>query len=196
MIILLSCIFLGTFIARNLIVRAKTKQRIRASDPLLTASIIFLNLCIFVTIFPTISENFYQRLGVISFLRGPLISYSGLSLFAISIIMGFFFSAQLKESWRVGVHENQKTRLIQTGIYRFVRNPYFLSYYIMFFGFFLVRPSLVMLVLIIITIALFHRMVLKEEEYLSATHGTQYEKYKEITGRYIPRYINCHREQL
>lgn len=189
LIILLSIIFLGTFITRNLIVKAKTKQRIRASDPLLTASMIFINSCILIAIFCTSSDNFYQLLGIISFLRTPVVSYIGLSLFAISIIMGWFFSAQLKESWRVGVHDNQKTKLIQSGIYKYVRNPYFLSYFIMFIGLFFVRPSLVMVVLIAITIAIFHRMVLKEEAYLSAIHGKQYDKYKEVTGRYIPRYI-------
>jgi protein-S-isoprenylcysteine O-methyltransferase Ste14 len=194
LIILLSLVFLGTFVARNLLVKAKTKQPIKASDPLLTASMIFVNLCIFMAIFSTASDTFYQLLGVIFILRIPVVSYFGLSLFAISIIMGWFFSAQLNESWRVGVHDNQKTKLIQSGIYKYVRNPYFLSYFIMFIGQFLLRPSLVMFVLIGITIAIFHRMVLKEEAYLLTIHGKEYEKYKKSTGRYIPRYINSNRK--
>jgi protein-S-isoprenylcysteine O-methyltransferase Ste14 len=188
LIVLLSLIFLGTFITRNLIVKTKIKQRVRASHPILTASIIFSNLCIFTAIFSTSSDSFYKLLVVIPFLRSPVITFFGLSLFAISIIMGWFFSAQLKESWRVGVHEHQKTQLIQNGIYQYVRNPYFLSYFIMFLSLFLVRPSLVMVVLIAISIAIFHRMVLKEETHLLKIHGTQYEKYKEATGRYIPRF--------
>lgn len=189
LIILLSLIFLMTFIARNLIVKAKVKQNIRASDPLLTASIIFTSLCIFTAVLSTSSDSFYQFLGVIPFLRSPAIAYFGLSLYAISIAIGWFFSAQLKESWRVGVHSNQKTQLIRNGIYKYIRNPYFLSYFIMFFSLFLVRPSLAIIVLIAISIAIFHRMVLKEEAYLSTIHGRQYEEYKKITGRYVPRYI-------
>ena len=189
LIILLSLIFLGTFIARSLIVKAKTKQTIRASDPLLTASMISTNLCIFVAIFSTSSDNFYHLLGAVLFLRTAAVSYFGLFLFALSIIMGWFFSAQLRESWRVGVHDNQKTELIQSGIYKYIRNPYFLSYYSMFIGQFLVRPSFVMVVLIAITIAIFHRMVLKEEAYLFTIHGKEYEEYKNITGRYIPNYV-------
>ena len=103
--------------------------------------------------------------------------------------MGWLFSAQLRESWRVGVHDNQKTELIQSGIYKYIRNPYFLSYFIMFFGQFLVRPSFVMVALIAISIAIFHRMVLKEEAYLLTIHGKEYEEYRYITGRYIPRYV-------
>jgi protein-S-isoprenylcysteine O-methyltransferase Ste14 len=188
LIILLSFIFLGTFIARNLIVRSKTKQRIRASDPILATSILSANLCIFTAIFSTYSHGFYQHLGIIPFLRSPAISTLGFSLFAISIIMGWLVSAQMKESWRVGVHENQKTQLIQNGIYQYVRNPYFLSYYIMFVSLFLVRPSLVMVALVAISISIFHRMVLKEETHLLMNHGTQYEQYREITERYIPRF--------
>lgn len=188
LIILLSLIFLGTFVARNLIVKVKTKQTIRASDPLLTASMISTTLCIFATIFSTSSDIFYHYFGSILFLNSPAVSYFGLFLFALSIIMGWFFSAQLRESWRVGVHDNQKTELIQSGIYKYVRNPYFLSYFIMFIGQFLVRPSFIMIVLIAITIAIFHRMVLKEEAYLLTIHGKKYEEYRNITRRYIPRH--------
>jgi len=105
LVILLPLIFLGTFITRNLILKAHTKKRIRASNPLLTASIILTNLCILMTIVSTYSEHWYQLMGAILFLRSPIISYVGLSLFGISIIMGWFISAQLKESWRVGVHQ-------------------------------------------------------------------------------------------
>jgi protein-S-isoprenylcysteine O-methyltransferase Ste14 len=189
LVILLSLTFLGAFVTRNLIVKAKTKKTIRASDPLLTASMIFTTLCVFVTIFSTSSDNFHQYLGAILFLNYPAVSYFGLILFALSIIMGWLVSAQLKESWRVGVHDNQKTVLIQSGIYKYIRNPYFLSYFIMFIGQFLVRPSFVMIVLVAITIAIFHRMVLKEEAYLLKIHKKEYEEYRGITGRYIPRRV-------
>ena len=173
---------------RNLIVKSKTKQLIRASDPMLAASIIVTTLCIFTAIFSTYSNNFYQSLGIILFLRSPAISVLGFSLFTLSILMGWFASAQLKESWRVGVHDNQKTQLIQNGIYQYVRNPYFDSYFIMFVSLFLVRPSLVMIVLVAITISIFHLIVLKEERHLLRSHGTQYEEYNGMTGRYIPRF--------
>ena len=186
-ILILSLIFLGTFIARNLIVKAKIKNRIRASDPLLTTSIILTTLCIVGTILSTFSNRFYQLLGALSFLRTPWVSYLGLFLLAASIIMGWFFSSQLKESWRVGIHQDQKTKLIQSGIYKYIRNPYFLSYFIMFMSLFLVRPSLIMVVLITFTIAIFHRMVLNEEVHLASIHGEAYERYKETTGRYMPR---------
>ncbi|MBW2675876.1 MAG: isoprenylcysteine carboxylmethyltransferase family protein [Deltaproteobacteria bacterium] len=86
------------------------------------------------------------------------------------------------------MHEDQKTELIQDGVYAYVRNPYFLSYYILFFGLFLVRPSLVILLLVGVTVFTFHKMILKEEAYLLAIHGSAYRGYKTKTGRYLPRF--------
>ena len=189
LVVVLPLIFLGTFITRSLVVKSLTKQQIKASDPLSTVAIIVNSLCIIVTIISTYSEHLYKLMGAILLLRSPVISYIGLFLFGTSSIIGWFISAQLKESWRVGVHENQKTELIQSGIYAYIRNPYFLSYYFMFFSLFLVRPSLIMILLVIAIIAIFHNMVLKEETYLLATHGKEYERYKNTTGRYLPRFV-------
>jgi protein-S-isoprenylcysteine O-methyltransferase Ste14 len=196
LIALLSLLFLGGFITRNLIVKAKTKQPIRASDPIVFAAMVFTNLCIFAAIFSIFSISFYNLLGVISFLKSPVIAFVGLALFAISIIMGWLFAAQMKGSWRVGVNDDQKTELIQNGIYRYVRNPYFITYFIIFFSLFLVRPSIVMIVLIIINIVIFHRMVIKEETHLLKIHGAQYEQYKKETGRYVPRFSKRHSGRL
>jgi len=125
-------------------------------------------------------------MGAICFLRTPLISYAGIVLFGISIILVGIISAQLKDSWRVGVHEDQKTTLIKDGVYAYVRNPYFISYYIMYFSLFLIRPSIILMALVLATVTLFHRMVLKEEMHLYSMHGKEYEKYKNQTGRYLP----------
>lgn len=187
LVVLLPVIFLASFFVRNVLVKMRTKKRIRSSNPILTASIAFISLSFVVTIFSTRSNQFYEYTLAISFLRFPIISYSGIVLFSISIIIGWFVSAQLRESWRVGIHHDQKTRLIQDGIYGYVRNPYFLSYYIMLLSLFLIRPSILILVLVTITIALFHRMVLEEEVYLWKVHGKSYETYTQNTGRYIPR---------
>ena len=189
LIVFLSLIFLGSFITRNLIVKARTGQPVRAADAIVKSAIIFTGLCLLTAIFSTASERFYQVLGVIQVLRSPLITFVGLFLFAISIIMGFIFSSQMKESWRVGIHENQKTQLIQGGIYHYVRNPYFVSYFILFIGLFFVRPSFIMLGLVLVIIVIFHVMVLKEEAHLLKMHGADYEKYKEVTGRYFPRFV-------
>ena len=91
----------------------------------------------------------------------------------------------LKDSWRVGVLENQQTELIEDGIYRFSRNPYFLSYLIMFAAYTILLRNIILLVLSFVGFALIHAMVLKEEKYLAALHGEKYRQYQKKVPRYI-----------
>jgi len=186
LILALPLIFLFSFISRNLIVKARTGQRIRAADPILAAAVILTNLCIFTTILSTYSPRLYRFLGGMAFLRSGWMAGAGLVLLLLGIVLGAVISAQMKDSWRFGVHEDQQTPLIRSGIYRFVRNPYYISYFTMFLGLFLVRPGLVLLGFIIAVIAVFHRMVLKEEAFLLSRHGNEYKHYMESTGRYFP----------
>jgi protein-S-isoprenylcysteine O-methyltransferase Ste14 len=109
---------------------------------------------------------------------------------------GWFASAHLQDSWRVGIHKDQRTNLIQSGVFKYIRNPYFLSYFVMFFSLFLIRPSVLLLVLIAITVAIFHRMTLKEEMSLLKLHGDNYLKYREMTDRYIPRFLNRRSKEI
>ncbi len=186
LLLFLSLCFLGTFLARNFLVQSRTKQKIRGSDPLLRVSILATTACIVTTLLSTSSAHFYHLLMPIVSLRAPVVSASGILVFALSILLGWIISGQMGASWRVGVHEDQQTSLIRSGIYRYIRNPYFLSHFIMYFGLFLVRPSVVLCVLIGSTMALFHRLVLREEAYLLSVHGKEYAAYKERTGRYLP----------
>jgi protein-S-isoprenylcysteine O-methyltransferase Ste14 len=186
-IVLLTVFFLGLFFTRNLLVERRIGQSIRTRDRLVVTSMALSTACFIVTILSVYSEQWYHRMVAIDFLRHPFVAYSGLVIFAAGIVGVWIISAQLRDSWRVGVADDQKTELIQDGIYASISNPYYLSYYIMFFGLFLVRPSLVLFVLILVIIAVFHRMVLKEEAYLHNKHGKAYEAYRKKTRRYVPR---------
>jgi protein-S-isoprenylcysteine O-methyltransferase Ste14 len=186
-IVVLTALFFSLFFLRNLLVERRTGQSIRTRDRLVVITIVLSTACFVITILSTYSQQWHHRMGAIDFLRHPFVAYGGLALFALSIVGAWIFSAQLKDSWRVGVSDDQRTELIQDGIYAYCRNPYYLCYYLMFFGLFLVRPSLVLFVLVLADIAIFHRMVLKEEDHLHNKHGKAYEAYKKRAGRYIPR---------
>ena len=185
-IIILALTYLGVFIARNVVVKARTGQKIRSKDGLISSAIVFSGLSICTAILSTWSMSFYRIMVPITYIRHPFIAYTGLILWATSILVGWVVSAQLKNSWRVGVHEDQTTELVQEGIYAYIRNPYFLTYYVMFLSLFLVRPSVTLLGLVLATAALFHQMVLKEERFLSKNHGQAYHDYMQKAGRYFP----------
>jgi len=183
-ILILSVVYLAGFMARNLLVKRRTGQSIRSKSALVNLSIV-LSAAMFTALFLSLySEELYRLMGKISALRHPAVSAIGMLVFAASMVFGWVCAAQLRNSWRVGVLEEQKTELIQHGVYAYIRNPYFLSYFLMFFGCFLVRPSVVMLALLIAVIVSFHRMVLTEEAYLLKIHGEAYQRYMQNTGRY------------
>ena len=161
-IVALTALFLGLFFSRNLLVQRRTRQSIRTRDRFVITSMVFSTACFVVAILSVYSEQWYHRVGAIDFLSHPFVAYSGLAIIAASIVGVWVVSAHLRDSWRVGVPHDHKTELIQDGIYASIRNPYFLCYYLMFLGLFLVRPSLVLIVLIVVIIAVFHRMVLKK----------------------------------
>jgi protein-S-isoprenylcysteine O-methyltransferase Ste14 len=103
----------------------------------------------------------------------------------INIIISAASLLNMKDSWRVGVIENQKTKLIENGIYKFSRNPYFLSYIFMFIAYTVMLQNIILFCLSVIGILSIHSMIIKEESYLLRIHGDLYTKYK----RRVPRYF-------
>ncbi|MCP4370343.1 MAG: isoprenylcysteine carboxylmethyltransferase family protein [Deltaproteobacteria bacterium] len=91
----------------------------------------------------------------------------------------------MKDSWRVGVLEDQKTELVTTGIYRFTRNPYFVSYFLMFAAYTVLLQNLILFGLSILGFLIVHKMIMKEEKYLYSVHGDTYEQYKTKVPRYM-----------
>ncbi len=91
----------------------------------------------------------------------------------------------LGDSWRVGVIEGQETELIERGVYRFSRNPYFLAYLLMFAAYTTLLNSALLLVLSAIGFGMVHAMILREERYLASKHAADYERYRQSVPRYL-----------
>ena len=91
----------------------------------------------------------------------------------------------LGDSWRVGVIEEHKTELIERGVYRFSRNPYFLAYLLKFAAYTIFLQSFLLLLLSVIGFGLVHTMILREEHYLASTHAADYERYRQRVPRYL-----------
>jgi len=177
-IIIHQVIFQGMFMAKNTILRKKIDKQIRGYNIEANISIAFFILFIGTAIW-------------ISFLDRPFGEVHLLSRFlamALGVIFLFVISAasliSLKDSWRVGVLENQKTVLITSGIYSFTRNPYFVSYFLTFIGYTILLQNLILLGLSFIGFASVHWMIKKEEKYLYSVHGDAYRQYINKVPRY------------
>ena len=90
----------------------------------------------------------------------------------------------MQDNWRAGIDASQDTGLVQTGIYRFSRNPAFVGFDLMYLGVLLIQPNYLSAVLTVIAMLLFHRQIKSEEAWLAQRFGETYEVYRRRTWRY------------
>ena len=91
----------------------------------------------------------------------------------------------MRDSWRVGIKEDDKTELINDGIFGITRNPYFLSYIVLFLAYILLVANILLIISSSIAIISIHKMIIKEEKHLEALHGKKYLDYKNNVPRYF-----------
>jgi len=181
-ILLHQLVFQGMFFLKNIILHRKTGKQIRGKNREAIYSIVFFVLFIGVAVVISILK---QPFGEVQLIDGFLAMALALVLLFLNLIVSGASLMNLKDSWRVGILEDQKTELITTGIYRFTRNPYFLSYLLMFSAYTILLQNLILFGLSIVGFLLVHKMVMREEEYLYSVHADAYEKYKLKVPRHI-----------
>ena len=93
----------------------------------------------------------------------------------------------MRDSWRAGIPDKDKTELVTGGIYKFSRNPAFLGFDFMYIGVLLMYFNPLTLFFSLFAIVMLHLQILQEEKYLTATFGKEYEEYKKRVFRYLGR---------
>ena len=96
---------------------------------------------------------------------GFCIGMLGDMIFLVSVLC-------MKDSWRAGISDKDRTKLVTTGIYRYSRNPAFLGFDFMYVGLLLMYFNLSMLVVSAFAIIMLHLQILQEERYLTASYIT------------------------
>jgi protein-S-isoprenylcysteine O-methyltransferase Ste14 len=111
----------------------------------------------------------------------------GLAVMALSLIGTWIAQLDLRDSWRIGVDQSERTALVSDGLFRFVRNPIFTGMLAFAIGMVLVAINWFAIagaVLLIAGLELQVRAV--EEPYLLRMHGPEYEIYAARVGRFLP----------
>lgn len=109
---------------------------------------------------------------------GFCIGMLGDLIFLVSVIC-------MKDSWRAGIPDKDKTELITTGIYKYSRNPAFLGFDFMYVGVLFLYLNSLTVIFSIFAVVMLHLQILQEEKYLTATFGDEYLKYKSHVFRYL-----------
>ena len=93
----------------------------------------------------------------------------------------------MKDSWRAGIPDKDKTELVTTGIYAFSRNPAFLGFDLMYIGVLLLYGNLLTLGFSLFAMMMLHLQILQEERFLASTFGERYREYCRRVFRYLGR---------
>jgi protein-S-isoprenylcysteine O-methyltransferase Ste14 len=131
------------------------------------------------------APNIYSFLAPITWLQQSTLIIAGSILLIISLIWVLIAQAQMGDSWRIGIDSQHKTELVQTGLYRYSRNPIFLGMRLMLIGLFLVIPNAVTLAIWLLGDCLMQIQVRLEEEHLARLHGESYARYRHRVKRWI-----------
>ena len=111
---------------------------------------------------------------------GFCIGLLGDAIFLLSVLC-------MKDSWRAGIPDKDKTKLVTTGIYKYSRNPAFLGFDFMYIGVLLMYGNLLTLFFSVFAMVMLHLQILQEERYLESTFGAVYTEYKSQVFRYLGR---------
>lgn len=111
---------------------------------------------------------------------GPILIAIGMTGYIMSI---WRFFTEAKASPMLG----DSQALIITGIYRYSRNPIYVSMWIVLLGYTIFYSSLDLFYYLILWIFIFNTIVrFVEEPYLKVTFGKEYDQYCKIVPRWIP----------
>lgn len=111
---------------------------------------------------------------------GFCIGILGDAIFLISVVC-------MKDSWRAGIPDQDKTKLITDGIYQFSRNPAFLGFDLMYIGMFLLYCNVLTGIYTLFAMTMLHLQILQEEKFMAQSFGEEYLAYKKKVFRYLGR---------
>jgi len=103
------------------------------------------------------------------------------------IVFGFVL---LSSGWKV-LHKAQTDHaLATTGLYAKIRHPQYVGFVAIMFGFLVMWPTLLTLIMFPILLYMYHYLGKKEEQQMINEFGEQYLKYKKSVPAYIPKWAS------
>ena len=133
----------------------------------------------------SMSEKMYSYLVPISYLQTQTLTIIGLALIHIALVWISIAQFQMSNSWRIGIDEENKTKLVTDGVFSISRNPIFLGMIISVLGLFFIVPNALTFFLTITTYIVIQIQIRLEEEFLQKQHAQDYVNYKLKTKRLL-----------
>ncbi|MCJ7717877.1 MAG: isoprenylcysteine carboxylmethyltransferase family protein [Anaerolineales bacterium] len=125
---------------------------------------------------PTIQPEFFHF---------PAISWLGILMCLAGLILLGFSLVSFGTSFRIGIDFENPDQLVTSGVFAISRNPIYVAFWGILLGQFLVHPNWIFLVYLATASWLFHRQVLREEQYLKGHYGEEFLTYCSRVRRYL-----------
>lgn len=103
----------------------------------------------------------------------------------VFIVSGFFI---LGSAWNVLHKAQTQGTLATTGLYAKVRHPQYMGFIAIMFGFLLMWPTILTLIMFPILVYMYYRLALREEKDIIAGFGERYLKYRSQVPAFIPKW--------
>lgn len=117
----------------------------------------------------------------------PALVWVGLALQLMGTIWLVTAQAQMGRSWRIGVPEDRQDSqtVVTEGLYRLSRNPIYVGVIVFVLGLTLSLPSLITVVSLAINVIFIRNLVAREEAYMTANFGEDYDRYCSKVRRWL-----------
>ncbi|WP_158848076.1 methyltransferase family protein [Algibacter sp. L1A34] len=130
-------------------------------------------------------SEWYEYLLPFWYLENSTLQKIGWALLFLSLIVVWISQSQMANSWRIGIDENNKTKLVTNGMFSISRNPIFLGIMIANIGLFLVIPNTFTLLIISLSTISINTQIRLEEEFLKREFENNYLEYAKKVRRWI-----------
>ena len=179
LVLLLGMVLARLLLLKNKGIKAIKFGRIDKKDFLIPPFAIFYFYLVFAAAFrlPTVSGQEFFQSGIASW-TGVVLCLAGLVLLFLSLV-------SFGKSFRVGIDPDRPDKLVTAGVFAFSRNPIYVAFGSVLVGEFLLFSNWILLVYTAAAVWLFHRQVLREEEYMRNYYSEQYSAYCGRVRRYL-----------
>ena len=117
----------------------------------------------------------------------PALGWIAFAVAAASLVFTWICWQQMGTSWRMGIDPAEKTSLIVTGPYAYIRHPIYALSSMLMLATVAADPAPLMLIVAIAHLVLLQFEARREEHHLVGVHGQRYLEYCAKVGRFIPR---------
>jgi protein-S-isoprenylcysteine O-methyltransferase Ste14 len=179
LLLLLAMVLIWVRLLRGEGVHAIHFGNIDKTDFLIPPFALFYFYIVFAAAFgwPTVATRRFFESGLASW-AGALCCLAGLILLSLSLV-------SFGKSFRIGIDQDSPDKLVTTGVFAVSRNPVYVAFWFVLLGQFLLLSNIIPLVYLAAATWLFHRQVLREEDFMRRHYGQEYSDYCLRVRRYL-----------